>query len=132
LLLEGADLPRHRRLRQAELFARMGEASRLGGGMEDLELVPVHDTHLRAWFGTAKSASLPRRRNPGCILLTARIHSAAARGSSCAARKRSASSAAMHPKPAAVTAWRYTSSVTSPAAKTPGTDVAVENGAILM
>ena len=34
-LLERADLARHRRLRQAELLTRMGEASRLGGGVED-------------------------------------------------------------------------------------------------
>ena len=34
----------------------------------------------------------------------------------------------MQPMPAAVTAWRKTSSLTSPAAKTPGTDVAVEFG----
>ena len=36
-----------------------------------------------------------------------------------------ASSAAMHPVPALVTAWRYTWSCTSPAAKTPGMLVAV-------
>ena len=47
-------------------------------------------------------------------------------------RKRSASSAAMQPMPAAVTAWRYSSSVTSPAAKTPGTFVAVESGSVMM
>ena len=41
----------------------------------------------------------------------------------------SASSAAMQPMPAAVTAWRKTSSLTSPAAKTPGIEVAVESGA---
>ncbi len=40
-------------------------------------------------------------------------------------RKRSASMAAMQPLPAAVTAWRYRWSWTSPAAKTPGTLVAV-------
>ena len=31
----------------------------------------------------------------------------------------------MQPKPAEVMAWRYTWSATSPAANTPGTDVAV-------
>ena len=36
----------------------------------------------------------------------------------------------MQPCPAAVTAWRKMSSVTSPAAKTPGTLVAVESGAV--
>ena len=34
----------------------------------------------------------------------------------------------MQPEPAAVTACRYTWSCTSPAAKTPGTFVAVERG----
>ncbi len=46
------------------------------------------------------------------------------------ARKRSASSAAMQPIPAAVTAWRKILSLTSPAAKTPGTLVLVESGAV--
>ena len=40
-------------------------------------------------------------------------------------RNFSASSAAMQPKPAEVMAWRYTWSATSPAANTPGTEVAV-------
>jgi hypothetical protein len=44
------------------------------------------------------------------------------------ARNRSASMAAMHPVPAAVTAWRYTWSATSPQANTPGTFVAVDPG----
>ncbi len=34
LLLERADLPRHRRLRQPELLAGMREAAGLGGGMK--------------------------------------------------------------------------------------------------
>ena len=54
LLLERADLPRHRRLRQAELLARMGEAAGLGGGVEDLELVPIH--------GCSLSLAVTRRR----------------------------------------------------------------------
>src|SRR6266436_4316133 len=44
----------------------------------------------------------------------------------CASRKRSASIAAMQPVPAAVTAWRYVRSWTSPQAKTPRTLVSVE------
>ena len=48
----------------------------------------------------------------------------------CSARKRSASRAAMQPIPAAVTACRYTSSVTSPAANTPGTLVRVEPSSV--
>ena len=42
LLLERAHLAGHRRLRQAELLAGMGEAAGLGGGVKDLQLVPVH------------------------------------------------------------------------------------------
>ena len=37
----------------------------------------------------------------------------------------------MQPMPAAVTAWRKISSLTSPAANTPGMDVAVESGAVM-
>ncbi len=48
------------------------------------------------------------------------------------ASQRSASKAAMQPMPAAVIAWRQMSSVTSPAAKTPGMLVAVESGAVRM
>jgi hypothetical protein len=47
LLLERGDLPRYRRLRQAELLARMGEAAGLGGCVEDLELVPIHAGSVR-------------------------------------------------------------------------------------
>src|SRR5215471_18889409 len=46
------------------------------------------------------------------------------------AKNFSASSAAMQPIPAAVTAWRKILSLTSPAAKTPGTLVFVESGAV--
>ncbi len=42
ILLQRADLTRHRRLRQTELFAGMRKAARFGGGVENLELVPVH------------------------------------------------------------------------------------------
>ena len=41
-LFERADLARHRRLRQAELLAGMGKASRFGCGVKHLQLVPVH------------------------------------------------------------------------------------------
>src|SRR5262249_24425488 len=86
LLFERRHLPRHRRLRQAELLAGMREAAGLGSGVENLELVPVHG-HLSTRQG---------------------LHSAARAGSAShwTARKRSASSAAMQPWPAAVTAWR--------------------------
>ena len=42
LLLQCADLPGHRRLRQAELLTRMGEAAGFGGSVKHLELVPIH------------------------------------------------------------------------------------------
>src|SRR5207253_2261791 len=47
------------------------------------------------------------------------------RAQACDPSHRSASRAAIEPKPAAVTACRYRKSWTSPAAKTPSTDVAV-------
>src|SRR6266487_5034973 len=46
LLLEGRHLSRYRRLREAELLAGMREAARLGGGVENLEFVPIH-AHVR-------------------------------------------------------------------------------------
>ena len=57
LLLERAHLPRHGRLRKSELLARMGEAARFGGGMEDLELVPIHSSSR-----SRSDATLPIRR----------------------------------------------------------------------
>src|SRR6185312_15873534 len=49
LLLERAHLPRHRRLRQPELFAGMGETSRLGGGVKDFQLIPIHIALSGVW-----------------------------------------------------------------------------------
>src|SRR5205085_2145610 len=108
-LLQRADLARYGRLRQAELFARMREAASLRRGVKHLQLVPVHI----------------RKSVPG----SCHGYSAAARSLARNARKRSASSAAMQPRPAAVTACRQVSSATSPAANNPGTEVAVEFGA---
>ncbi len=59
-----------------------------------------------------------------------KFHRSRDQPSSCAASQCSASSAAMQPMPALVTAWRNLSSVRSPAAKTPGTEVAVLSGAV--
>ena len=42
LLLERADLPRHRRLRQPKLLARVREAAGVGGRMKNLQLIPIH------------------------------------------------------------------------------------------
>ena len=111
VLLERADLAADRRLRQAQIMAGMGEAAGLGDRVEDPELVPIH---------RPSAPSLAR-------VFTRRLRS------SChgVASHLSASSAAMQPRPAAVTAWRKTSSVTSPAANTPGTGVAVEFGAVI-
>src|SRR5207245_1065637 len=94
LLLERGDLARHRRLRQTELLAGMCEAAGLGGGMKHFELIPIH-RHLTSFPLAARPAGLHR-------------YSAATRDSAslCAARKCPASSAAMQPWPAAVTAWR--------------------------
>ena len=91
-LLERADLARHGGLRQPELLAGMREAACLGGGVKYFELVPIH---LHAFF---LSQHMARGEN----------YSAAMRGSAspCAARNFSASSAAMQPRPAAVTACR--------------------------
>ena len=93
LLLERADLARHRRLREPELLAGVGEAAGFGGGVKDFELVPVHG----GW-----SALAPRA--PGMwSIIPPRMRGSA---SPWAARYFSASSAAMQPRPAAVTAWR--------------------------
>lgn len=62
--------------------------------------------------------------SPGLKFLMGLLHSATLHPS-LASRKRSASIAAMQPDPAAVTAWRYVESCTSPAANMPGIVVAV-------
>ena len=72
-LFERRYLPRHRRLRQPQLFAGMGKTTGLGGGVKNLQFVPVHAHSLSHSAATAGSAS------------------------PWAARKRSASSAAMQP-----------------------------------
>src|ERR1700687_4707563 len=87
----------------------MREAARFRRRVKHLHLVPIH---------IGKSVAGP-----------CHDYSAAARSLARKARKRSASSAAMQPRPAAVTACRQISSATSPAANTPGTEVAVEFGA---
>ena len=86
LLLQRADLARHRRLRQAELLAGMREAARFRRRVKHLQLVPIH---------VGKS-----------VASSSHDYSAAARSLARKARKRSASRAAMQPRPAAVTACR--------------------------
>src|ERR1700727_2534998 len=92
-LFECRDLARNGRLRQTELLAGMREASCFGRRVKHLQFVPIHI----------------RKSVPGSM----KIHSAAARSFARSARKRSASRAAMQPRPAAVTACREVSSATS-------------------
>src|SRR5215472_10254248 len=89
-LLKRADLTAHRRLAQIQGLAGMGKAARLGDSVEDPQLVPIH----------------PQSPNSGVRAVELAVYSAArmVAGSSRAARNFSASSAAMQPNPAAVTA----------------------------
>ena len=127
---ERADLPADRRLAQAQRFAGVGERAGVGGRLENAQLVPVHDVSP----GPCRLRSPLVRVTRGARAVTrsrVRAYSAAScRVGACAASQRSASSAAMQPSPAAVTACRKTSSATSPAANTPSTLVAVEPGAV--
>ena len=103
LLLERAHLPADRGLAHVERLAGPRERARLRGGVKDPQLVPVHLPLLGpVATGRPKFSA----------------YSAASRALSNSSRTGtfSASSAAMQPSPAAVTAWRNTSSVTSPAA----------------
>ena len=83
-LFKCAVLARNGRLRQAELLAGMREAPGFGRRVKHLELIPIH-------IGKSVASS-------------SHDYSAAARSLARKARKRSASSAAMQPSPAAVTA----------------------------
>ena len=78
VLFQRADLPADGRLRQCEFVARMGEAAGVRHGVKDPELVPIHGSYSAAFWCWL------------CWLCS----------------QRSASSAAMQPMPAAVTAWR--------------------------
>src|SRR4029077_21195719 len=108
-LLQRADLPRNRRLRQTELLAGMREAASFRRGVKHLQFVPVHIRQSVAGWS--------------------HDYSAAARSLAPNAMKRSASRAAMQPRPAAVTACRQVSSATAPAAHRAGIEVGVEFGA---
>src|SRR5690349_515207 len=111
-LLERADLAAYRRLAEVQCLTGMGEAPRFGNGVEYAQLVPIH--HSAATLFAPPFSSVPL-----ALVVPA------------SARKRSASSAAMQPMPAAVTAWRKIRSFTSPAAKTPGMAVAVLSGLVM-
>ena len=87
-VLQRADLARDRRLAQIEHLARMREAARFRDGVKNSQLVPIH-----------------HRRISSCRARSIAYSAALAAGeSSSAASNRSASSAAMQPMPAAVTA----------------------------
>ena len=113
-LLQRADLAAYRRLGKPQCLARVREAAGAGHGVEYAKLVPIHVTRPRVLIQNLSA------------YLTGRSPAWAD------ARKRSASSAAMQPMPAAVTAWRKILSLTSPAANTPATEVWVESGAVRM
>src|SRR5439155_21036170 len=113
--LQRTDLAADRGLAEVQGLAGMGEASRLGHRMEYAQLVPIHHS--------AATLSAPPLPLPSLAVSPL---------ASVVARKRSASRAAIQPMPAAVTAWRKILSLTSPAAKTPGTAVAVLSGRVRM
>ena len=120
IVFERADLAADRRLAQAQRLAGVGEGAGVGGRLKDAQLVPVHGRSPPSPNRSRRRGQLSRRwggYSAACLA-----------GASCAASQRSASSAAMQPSPAAVTAWRNTSSATSPAANTPSTLVSVDPG----
>ena len=90
------DLPADRRLAEAQRLAGMGERSGVGGRLKNPQFVPIHVASPRdAGFAAD-------RRGVDCRLFRRLFLSC--RAGSCAASQRSASSAAMQPSPAAVTA----------------------------
>ena len=84
----------------------MREAAGLGGGVKDFELVPIHLMFPCAASLRPALLSVPGEAEPQPTSAVARFSDSAALCDPLAARKRSASSAAMQPMPAAVTAWR--------------------------
>src|SRR6185312_4587334 len=95
LFFQRADLAADRRLRQAKALAGMGEAAGRCDSVEDAKLVPIHVRPPLRSAGPAKSADFAGPRDQTQL---------SGKSPPCeAARKRSASSAAMQPMPAAVT-----------------------------
>src|SRR5580698_3678223 len=92
------DLAADRRLAEPERFARMRERPSVGGGLKDAQLIPIHDRFL----GPAGPVVILLLCSP--VAGVGVTYSAAIRFGSWAASQRSASSAAMQPRPAAVTA----------------------------
>ncbi len=95
VLLQCTDLTADRGLGQMQFVGRMRERSGLGSCVKDTQLVPIQ-WHSPTPHGRSYSAATATGMWP--------------------VRYRSASRAAMQPIPAAVTACRKVSSVTSPAA----------------
>ena len=93
VLFKGADLPADGRLAQTERVARVGERTGVRHRVKNPQLVPVHSPLL---VGPVLERPVSDPPNYPC----------AARWLSAAARNFSASSAAMQPMPAAVTACR--------------------------
>ena len=96
--LQRTDLTTYRRLAETQRLAGMGERPSVGGRLEDAQLIPVHERFPGPTRPLRFRLLICRTPSP------AYLYSAAARFGSSAASQRSASSAAMQPRPAAVTA----------------------------
>ena len=96
--LQRTDLTTYRRLAETQRLAGMGERPSVGGRLEDAQLIPVHERFPGPTGPLRFRLLICRTPSP------AYLYSAAARFGSSAASQRSASSAAMQPRPAAVTA----------------------------
>src|SRR5271154_1659023 len=96
--LQCPDLTAHRRLAETQRLARMGERPSVGGRLKDAQLIPIHERFL------GPAGPIPTPFTVRLAPSAAFFYPAAARFGSWAASQRSASSAAMQPRPAAVTA----------------------------
>lgn len=95
----------------------------------DRDQNPVdHDRLIHSWRERTGTTTWVCSRRADAAALSCRLPAGVSREgqSSWVSSQRSASMAAMQPDPAAVTAWRYTVSCTSPQANTPSTLVRLE------
>ena len=116
VLLQRRDLSAHGGLAEVQRIARVGEAAGFRDSVEHPQLVPVHRRSsfpIRSHVGQSNSLRLGVSResrlfhSQAPIICSVRASRARIAGlGECSARNFSASSAAMHPMPAAVTAWR--------------------------
>src|SRR6202040_3717652 len=90
--LERADLPTDRRLAEVQRFTRMGKAARLGDGVKDPQLVPIHPSSPssgpteaipRLLIGRAHTRGSLRRREK--LFRLERSHTAQTGGGDCLA-----------------------------------------------